>query len=302
MRFLCIQRHMTLKYFLCLILSCVFSFQFCQVAFGMGGMETRLIYYPIKSNMMPVRLEIEGKLQDIYFYSLDGLKLNAWYIKAKDNMPTVIYCHGQGENISLWQNVAQFLADNGYGVFMLDYRGHGRSEGTPFESGLYIDLESSIKYLKDNEKVEQSNIVLWGRSIGGAVVADVASRDRFRGVILESTFTNIRDEAIHLTQNGILESRFGFWEGLASNFVKFMPLTQKFQTEFKIYKINYPLLIGHSIHDKTVPVQMAYKLAAHNPKCQLYISKTGAHHSSEWFYPRVLEFLETLNYQSIVVN
>jgi len=271
---------------ICLVISCIFSFQSYQAAFGFGDMETKLIYYPIKKNIVPLRMELKERLQDTYFYSLDGVRLNAWYIKAQNNRPTIIYCHGQGENISLWQSVAQGLADNGYGVFMLEYRGHGRSEGAPSETGLYIDLESSIKYLKEFERIPQSNIILWGRSMGGAVVADVASRDRFRGIILESTFTNIRDEAIHLTSTGILEGGGGFWGNMATKFVKFMPLTQKFETENKIFKINYPLLIGHSVNDETVPVKMAYELAKRNPEAQLYISKTGR---------QALEFLNSLN-------
>lgn len=276
----------------------IITFQVCQSSFGFGDIETNLIYHPMKNKIVPMRMELQGKLQDTYFYSADGVKLNGWYIKAAEGKPTVIFCHGQGENISLWQDNAQFLADNGYGVFMIDYRGHGRSEGKPYETGLYVDLESAIKYLKDIEKIPQSNIVLWGRSLGGAVVADIASRDRFRGIILDSTFTNIRDVAIHLTSNGILEGDGGFWSSMATKFVKYMPLTQKFDTENKIFKINYPLLLGHSVNDKTVPVQMAYELARRNPGCQLYISKTGGHHTSEWFFPRVLKFLESLNYQS----
>ncbi|HBH17614.1 MAG TPA: hypothetical protein DDX14_01460, partial [Cyanobacteria bacterium UBA9579] len=176
----------------------------------------------------------------------------------------------------------------------LEYRGHGRSEGSPLETGLYIDLESSIKYLKEIENIHQNNIVLWGRSMGGAVVADIASRDRFRGVILESTFTNIRDEAIHLTSTGIMEGDRGFWGNMATKFVKTLPMTQKFDTENKIFKINYPLLIGHSVNDKTVPVGMAYALAKRNPNAQLYISQSGSHHSSEWLIGRALHFLSSL--------
>ena len=280
---------------LALCMGLILSFQVFQAAFGFGNFEKDLIFKPIDKNMSDVRLNLKNELQDTYFYSLDGIELNAWYIKAKDDKPTIIYCHGQGENISLWQSVAQFLADNGYGVFMLDYRGHGRSKGTPSETGLYTDLESSIKYLKEYENIPQSNMILWGRSLGGAVVADVASRDKFKGVILESTFTNIRDEAIHLTSTGILESRSGFWGNVATKFVRYIPMTQKFETDKKIHKIESPLLIGHSLNDQTVPVDMGYKLGELNPHAQLYISKTGSHHESEWFKGRVLEFLQDLS-------
>jgi fermentation-respiration switch protein FrsA (DUF1100 family) len=284
-----------IKFSVLFILTMSIYLQTCGTTFAVGNMETKLIFYPINRNMSPVRLDLQSKLQDTYFYSNDGIKLNAWYIKAKDDKPTVIYCHGQGENISLWQDVAQTLSDNGYGVFMLDYRGHGRSSGSPTETGLYVDLESAVKYLKDFEHIPQDNVILWGRSLGGAVVTDVASRDRFKGVILESTFTNIRAVGIHLSQTGMIEGPTHFWSCIATKFAKYLPITQKFDSEHKIYKISSPLLIGHSVNDETVPVQMSYELARHNPKAQLFISKTGSHHSSDWFIPKALEFLGYLS-------
>jgi len=125
-------------------------------------------------------------------------------------------------------------------------------------------------------------------------VTDIASRDRFKGVILESTFTNIRDAAEHLTENGILESKTRFWSNISTKFVKCMPLTQTFESDRKIQKIKSPLLIAHSIHDETIPAIMSYELAELNPSAQLYISETGSHHASEWVKPRVLEFLQGL--------
>jgi len=280
---------------LILFFGVIFGVQMVQPALAFGNYERDLIYYPMDKKIADVRLNLKNTLEDTYFYTLDGEKLNAWYIKADENKPTVIYCHGQGENISQWQTVAQALANKGYGVFMLEYRGHGRSEGTPSESGLYTDLESAIKYLNDYKQVPQNNIVLWGRSLGGAVVADVASRDTYKGIVLESTFTNIRAAGVHLCSTGILEGKFSLWGKLATTFVKFMPMTEKFDTEHKVSKISSPLLIGHSINDETIPVSMGEKLASLNSDAQVYISKTGSHHSSEWFVNRALEFLASLN-------
>jgi uncharacterized protein len=284
-----------LKFSLIIIMfGCILGIQIVQPAQAFGNYEKDLIYYPMDRSIADVRLQLKNDLEDTYFYSLDGIRLNGWYIKADEGKPTIIYCHGQGENISQWQSVMQAVTNKGYGVFMLEYRGHGRSEGSPKETGLYTDLESAVKYLKENKNIDQSNIILWGRSLGGAVVADVASRDTFKGVILESTFTNIRDVGIHLCETKILECRIGFWRRLTTRFVKFMPITQKFDTEHKVAKITSPILIGHSLNDETVPVEMGKKLAMLNPHAQVYISQTGSHHSSEWFMPRALEFISTL--------
>lgn len=257
-----------------------------------SGMESKLIYYPIDKKIRNIWITTQNNILDIYFFSRDGVKLNAWYVKPEKDKPVIIYCHGQGENISNWQNIVKFLTDKGYGVFMLEYRGHGKSSGEPFESGLYIDLESAVKYLQTYEKIPQNNMILWGRSLGGAVVADIASRGQFKAVILESTFTNIRDEAVYLTKNGMLENELGLWSIFSSFFVEYMPITQKFSTDKKIYRIKSPLLIGHSVNDTTVPVSMSYKLAKLNHFATLYVSNNGSHHESDWFFPEVLEFIE----------
>jgi len=280
--------------FIILFIGAIFGLQLIQPVFAFGNYEKDLIYYPMDRRIADVRLNLKNNFEDTYFYTLDGIKLNAWYIKADAGKPTVIYCHGQGENISQWQSIAQTLADNGYGIFMLEYRGHGRSDGSPSESGLYKDLESAVKYLTEYEHISQSDMVLWGRSLGGAVVADIASRDKFKGVILESTFTNIRAAGVHLCSTKILEGKFGLWSKLSTTFIKFMPITQKFDTENKVSKISSHLLIGHSINDETIPVSMGIKLAELNPNAEVYISKTGSHLSSEWFKNRALEFLSSL--------
>jgi alpha-beta hydrolase superfamily lysophospholipase len=286
-----------LKIFLGFFLTfCVFwlvGFGFKQCAFGVGNFETKLIYYPINKNMADLWMHLNKPLEDTYFYSLDGIKLNGWYIKANKGMPTVIYCHGQGENISMWQSIAEFLMKQGYGVFLIDYRGHGRSEGTPSESGLYIDLESAIKYLQEDKNIQKDRMILWGRSLGGAVVADIASRDsEFEAVILESTFTNIRAAAIHLTETKISEGENHFWSHISTNFVKSYPMTQNFATDRKIVKIHSPLFIAASINDETIPCIMSEQLANRNHHAELYISEEGSHHSSEWLKPKLLNFLK----------
>jgi alpha-beta hydrolase superfamily lysophospholipase len=285
---------MTKFYIFILVLTVISGLQIMQPTFAFGNYEKNMIFNPINRNIADIRLNLYNDFEDTYFYSLDGIKLNAWYIKANEDKPTIIYCHGQGENISQWQSIAQSLANNGFGVFMLEYRGHGRSQGTPNETGLYRDLESAVKYLNDYKNIENNEIILWGRSLGGAVVADVASRDNFRGIILESTFTNIRDVGIHLCSTKILESNFNVWSNISKNFIRFMPITQKFDTEHKIMKIESPLLIGHSLNDETVPVYMGKELAAINNHSQLFISKKGSHHSSEWFKDRAIKFISEL--------
>ena len=183
----------------------------------------------MNKNISDMRLELKNKFEDTYFYSLDGIKLNAWDIKAQEQKADNYLLSWPGRK---YKFMAKY-SSNFWRIMVMAYLclniGGMEDPGTPSETGLYIDLESAIKYLKDYKHIPQSNMVLWGRSLGGAVVADIASRDEFKGVILESTFTNIRDIAIHLTKNNILESRARFWRGITSKFVECVPFTQKFR-------------------------------------------------------------------------
>ncbi len=113
----------------------------------LGGLEEKLIFYPIDKDFAKVRINVENQIQDTYFYSRDGYKLNAWYIKAKEDKPTVIYCHGQGENLSEWQNVAEFLAKSGYGVFMIDYRGTAKVKASLTNQGFILTLNHPLTTL-----------------------------------------------------------------------------------------------------------------------------------------------------------
>lgn len=272
----------------------VFVFYCFMPAFSIPDIETRLMFYPINKAFSDIRLQLKQKFQDTYFYTNDGIKLNGWYIKADKSKPTIIYCHGQGENISLSQDTVQFLADNGYGVFIFDYRGHGKSEGTPSEEGMYRDLEAAISYLGKHEKIQKTDIVLWGRSLGGAVVVDVASRDDFEAVILESTFTNIRDAGCSIVKTGISDVKSGFWSGISSNFIECFPLRNKFSSDEKIEKIKSPLFIAHSKNDEIIPYQMSQILASKNSRAELYLSDKGSHHSSDWVFEAIKNFLKTI--------
>ena len=146
------------------------------------------LYYPVKK-VYPAYYVHE----DIYFNAQDGIKLNAWYIKPKDGMPTILFSHGNGGNISYFFDILIPFAQKGYGIFIYDYRGYGNSKSFPFENGLYKDLRGAINYLNNEKNTPNKNIILWGLSIGGGVTSKIANENDFKAIILQSTFTNIKD-------------------------------------------------------------------------------------------------------------
>ena len=243
-----------------------------------------LIYGPIKEQTKSTL-----NLQDIYLTTSDKVKINVWYVKAKNNKPTILFCHGNGGNISSYEDLADIFSSKGYGVLLLDYRGYGKSEGTPSEVGLYKDINAALKFLRNKEKLSNNQIILYGWSLGGAVVSEVASKEKFKAVILQSTFTNIKEEAIFMY--GRL-AKDKFTKTLIKAFFENMICYQNYDNKSKIAKISSPLLIAHDIPDELIPVQMSYELAKLNPKAKLFISKTGSHNDGTWFYGEALKFIE----------
>lgn len=244
-----------------------------------------LIYAPIKEH---TESSIK-KVQDIYLTTSDNVKINIWYVKAKKNKPTILFCHGNGNNIASFEHLINIFSSKGYGVLLLDYRGYGKSEGTPSETGLYIDINTALQFLREKEKLSNNRIILYGFSLGGAVVAEVATKDQFKSVLLQSTFTNVKEEAIYAYQS-ITKDKFT--RTLIKTFFENMICYQKYDTKSKISQISSPLLIAHDTPDEVIPVKMSYELAKLNPKATLFISKTGSHNDGTWFYGEALKFIE----------
>jgi fermentation-respiration switch protein FrsA (DUF1100 family) len=132
--------------------------------------------------------------QDVYFKSTDNVKLHGWYFPARGpERGTILVCHGNVENISTHVKLDLWLVDAGYNLFIFDYRGYGRSEGTPDVKGINRDAEAALETLLARVP---GRVIVFGKSLGGAVavytVANSPYRDRVKGVILESTFSSYR--------------------------------------------------------------------------------------------------------------
>ena len=273
------------------------------------------IYYPSKQLFL-----VNIKYEDVFILTRDNIKINGWYSAPKDceaevkqnrsdgeetsmealrnSFPkdiTVLFCHGNGGNLSFYNDLIELLQENGYGIFAIDYRGYGKSAGKPDEEGLYAELRSAVKYLKEEKNTPEEKIVLWGLSLGGAVVSQIASEnDKFKGVILQSTFTSIKDMTSNVVHRAYLGIKSDYRNFFSDKLIKLIPTFQKFETRDRINKIKSRLLIAHAFPDNIVPVEMSKELAGLNSKAEVFISKEGGHNEQDWFYPKLLEFLNSL--------
>ena len=174
--------------------------------------------------------------EDVRFAAADGTPLHGWFLPGSGR-GTVLFCHGNAGNISHRLDSLEIFHRLGLSVFLFDYRGYGESGGTPTEEGVYSDLEGAWNYLTKLRAVLPGEIVLFGRSLGGAVAAWGAEKFSPAGLILESTFTTLADAGKH--------------------HLFFLPIRliagSSFDTLGRIKNITCPILVASSPEDKIVP-------------------------------------------------
>ncbi|OGI04254.1 MAG: hypothetical protein A2Y25_09275 [Candidatus Melainabacteria bacterium GWF2_37_15] len=250
-----------------------------------GEIEKNIIYKPSKT-LSPLILNAE--IHD--FSTPNNLKLSYLHIKGNKKSPIIIFCHGNEGNVTLekLQKKLVFLEKKGYEVYALDYRGYGKSDGSPDERGIYSDVRSFIKYLN----LKPENIVIWGHSLGAAIVIDTAKDINFKGVITEGGFTSVEDMRDYRIKNDDLGDP-------VSNFTRdfiynSLTITQKFNSKAKVSLIKSPMLILHGKKDTIVPYEMGITLSKLNKNAELFLSETGDHNDTGWQDAAVLEFIENL--------
>jgi fermentation-respiration switch protein FrsA (DUF1100 family) len=242
-------------------------------------MENQLIYFPAKypaGDWQPTALPVE----DAEMQAADGTRLHGWYIAHAQPRAVVLFLHGNAGNIAGRIDFLRSLRDLGLSVLALDYRGYGRSEGSPSEAGLMDDARTARRWLADRAKVREADIVLWGESIGTAVAVDL-STDGARGLILESAFTSLPDVA-----------GFHYWWAPVRLLIR-----SRYSAIDKIGDYKGPLLQVHGDADTIIPFALGRKLfdAANEPK--QFVAIPGADHNdprAHAFWTAVDEFLSCL--------
>ena len=181
--------------------------------------------------------------EEIYFVTSDGKRLNGWFIPNKEATFTIIFCHGNAGNISHRIDKISILYNLGVNIFIFDYRGYGKSQGKPSESGFYKDAKSAYKYLVEERKISAEDIILYGESIGSCVAINLAGEVKVRALITEEAFTSIKDMA-----------------KIAYPFLPHFIFSSRFNSIPKLRDIDCQKLIIHSLDDEIVPFYLGEKL------------------------------------------
>ena len=213
---------------------------------------------------------------DVAIHTEDGLELDGWYIPFSGSKQVVLFFHGNAGNISHRRASLEIFHDLGLNVLIVDYRGYGNSEGSPSEPGLYRDAMAAWSYLIDEKGFAANEVVIFGRSLGGAVAVNLASKVGASGLILESTFTSAKDFArvVFPFISRIMVMRFGF------------------NTDELIKKVQSPVLVLHSPDDDVVPFHLGERVfeLANEPKA--FMRMRGGH--NDGFYLSQPEYGQAL--------
>ena len=242
------------------------------IAYGirhMSFLDQMMVYFP-ERELIAKPSDVGLAYEDVSLTAADGTKLHGWHVPG-ESRTTLLWLHGNAGNIShRVDNIAMLRRNTGLGVFIIDYRGYGRSEGKPSEKGLYMDAEAAFEHLTSDLGLDPvEDIVLFGRSLGAGVAVEMATRHRVRGVVLESGFTSVREMS-----NA---------SGMGALSILFLPMIDaRYNSLSKIGSALSPVMVVHGDRDDIVPFEMAEKLFAAAPEPKRFYPIPGASHNDTY--------------------
>jgi fermentation-respiration switch protein FrsA (DUF1100 family) len=255
---------------------------------------TQFFFHPERGlTDTPERHGIQYQVED--FQAADGTRLNAWFLPARNGdkaKATVLFLHGNAENISTHFRSIAWLPAEGFNVLAVDYRGYGGSDGTPSLAGMQLDIDAALRRLLARPGVDPDRIVVFGQSLGGALAiyytAHCAYRAHIRAVVIDSAFSDYRLI--------VKEKLAGFFLTWPFQWLPWLTVDDTYSPAASVAAVSpLPLLLIHGDQDAVVPFrhsQRLFELAA-NPK-ELWIVPGAAHTQSldrEAVRRRLIEYL-----------
>jgi fermentation-respiration switch protein FrsA (DUF1100 family) len=252
----------------------------------LSPLAERVIFQPTRGAVVePARLADHAgpEAESLFLETEDGVRIHAYFVPASSPTPArrgLLFLHGNAGNASHRLPNAAALARLGADVLLLDYRGYGLSDGSPSEAGVYADARAGWAHLTDVRGIPPERIVVFGRSLGGAVAVERAQERALAGLVLESTFTNIDDMARRMI-------------GPLATFVG-----GGFPSDERITRLRAPLLFFHGDRDTIVPIELGRALFAAAPEPKRFEAIVGAGHNDtvvvggDAYFAKIARFLD----------
>ncbi len=236
------------------------------------AIERQLIYFPTRVPRDAPTPPIAGAstVEEVWLDAGDGVRVHGLYARGTGTIGDLLFFHGNAGNLyDRLDNVA-LLLQLGLNVLIMDYRGYGKSEGSPSESALYADGLLAYRHLTETRGVDPARLVIFGRSLGATVAVELATREPAAAVILESAFTSAEE---------LGRVHYGFLPGML-----FRALTHQFDSLSKVQRLTAPVLYIHGTVDNIVPISMGRRLYDASPQPKEWYEIDGAgHNDTLWF-------------------
>ncbi len=225
--------------------------------------QDSMVYHPhpvLETTPAAIGLDYD----DIRLTTADGVSIHGWFVPGPDApCRVVLFCHGNAGNIAHRLDSLKIFHDMGLSVLMFDYRGFGQSEGKPTEPGTYLDAEAVWEHLVTARGFKPSEVIVFGRSLGGAVASHIAAQKPAAALILESTFTSLPD--------------------LGAKFYPYLPVRllarHRYNNIKHLQKVRCPVLVVHSSEDELIPFEHGKALYAAAPEPKMFVAISGGHNS-----------------------
>jgi len=240
------------------------------VGWSLYFLQARFLYSPVRE-ITYTPTDINLAFEKIALKTDDGLKIAAWHIPADNARYTVLFCHGNAGNMTHRLDSINILNELGLNCLIFDYRGYGDSQGKPTEQGTYLDADAAWKWLTKKKRIAPDRIIIFGRSLGGSVAANLAAKVNAAALVLESAFVS--------------------YEDIGKKFYPYMPvrLFAKFHYNTLDYvpNVHCPILFIHSRNDEIVPFEFSLRLydAANEPK--RFVEVNGSHNDGFLFSGKI---------------
>lgn len=238
-----------------------------------------LFFYPTPDlRLTPDRAGLAYR--DVRFKTADGLQLHGWFLPADAKAArapacTMLFLHGNAENVSTHIASIWWLPARGVSVFMIDYRGYGLSEGEPSVEGLHRDADAALETMLQMPDVTPERTVVFGQSLGGAVAITAVARSKHRGrlraLIVEGAFSGFRSI--------VRDKMASAWLTWPLQWIPSLTINDDYKPLDSISRLSpLPVLLVHGTGDRVIPPENAQALydAAREPK-EMWMIPEAAH-------------------------
>lgn len=229
----------------------------------LSGCISHVLYHPgHEIRWTPADLGLS--YESVSLETIDGKRLSGWWVPSQPSRGVLLFCHGNAGNISDRLDFIRFFNRLGLSVFIFDYRGYGKSSGSPSEQGIYRDTEAAWNYLEQIRGIDPQKIVVFGRSLGGSIAAWTSRTHRPGALILEAAFISLKEAAR---------------DRLPRFFVRlFVP--DQYPTIRYLTMVQCPVLIIHSRDDEIIPFHHGEALFAAASGSKEFVAIRGSHNSA----------------------